>query len=89
MEVIVLYRKHIELFQVSGNEYMTLVFENIEEFKNKFLNTAHKNGAAKTTRLPPKQITLLQILLQQTPSKVHPQAQTKTQKFLCCKSPCQ
>ncbi|MFC3848536.1 replication initiation protein [Helicobacter baculiformis] len=54
IEVIALYRKHIELFQVSGNEYMTLVFENIEELKDKFLNTAHKSSNAKATKASPK-----------------------------------
>lgn len=54
MGVIALYREHIQLFQVSGNEYMTLVFENIDAFKNHFLNTAYKSKDAKTTKAPPK-----------------------------------
>ncbi len=60
MEVIALHRKHMQLFQVSGNEYMTLVFENIEEFKNKFLNTAHKSSHAKATKASPKANTPIQ-----------------------------
>ncbi|WP_162982246.1 hypothetical protein [Helicobacter labacensis] len=52
--MIALHRKYIQLFQVCGDEYMTLVFENIDELKDKFLNTAHKNGNAKTTLIPSK-----------------------------------
>ncbi|WP_285692354.1 hypothetical protein [Helicobacter ailurogastricus] len=54
MEVIALYQEHKQLFQVCGNEYMTLVFENIDELKNKFLNTAHKSKDAKATKALPK-----------------------------------
>ncbi len=60
MEVIALHRKYIQLFQVCGNEYITLVFENIDAFKNHFLNTAHKSKNAKATKTSPKANTSTQ-----------------------------
>ncbi|GMB92709.1 hypothetical protein NHP200010_04200 [Helicobacter bizzozeronii] len=50
MGVIDLYQNNRHLFQVCGNEYLSLVFENIDELKNKFLKTAYKSGGAKATQ---------------------------------------
>ncbi len=50
MGVIDLYQNNRHLFQVCGNEYLSLVFENIDALKNKFLKTAYKSGGAKATQ---------------------------------------
>ncbi len=50
MGVIDLYQDNRHLFQVCGNEYLSLVFESIDELKNKFLKTAYKSGGANATQ---------------------------------------
>ncbi|WP_286349543.1 replication initiation protein [Helicobacter felistomachi] len=45
LSVIALYKKYTNYFGVDGNEYLTLVFEDLEDLKNKFLNTAHKTNS--------------------------------------------
>ncbi|WP_285693518.1 replication initiation protein, partial [Helicobacter ailurogastricus] len=54
MAVIALHKTHENLFKVCGNEYLCLVFKNMEEYQNHFLNTAHPTTplASTATNIP-------------------------------------
>ncbi|GLH58676.1 hypothetical protein [Helicobacter ailurogastricus] len=57
MAVIALYKKYTNYFEVDGNEYLTLVFEDLADLKSKFLNTAHNANTLHTNTIKTPKIT--------------------------------